>query len=166
MAQTFAERFKGKTELFSKEGMPKITVPSGHPVNLMRQYSDPSQSSAKTPLPEVACFSRNAQTNILDFQKRYQPMLAPEPTLPVYSDTDPGFNHVYRGVYSAFDPSRPPHPHNYVARKTDGYLHSYGSDNPTRNGHEPFEKRSSLTMPGDLVMSSDPQNGAEAWEGR
>lgn len=151
MAQTFAERFKGRIEAFSKEGMPKITVPTGHPVNIMRQYSDPSQTTVKTPPPDAACFSRNAQANILDFQKRYQPMLAPQapPSLP--SDTDPGFNHVYRGVYSAFEPSRPPYPTNYVARKTDGYLHSHGADSGARNGHESFGKRSSLTMPGDAV---------------
>jgi hypothetical protein len=146
MSNNFAERFKGRIEAFSKEGVGKITVPSGNPVNAIREYQpQPSMDGAER---DPSRFSRNAQANILDFQKRYQPMLQSEQDAPLYYETDPGFNHPYRGVYSAFDPSRNPHPQ--YARMTDGYLHPYPSQPPLRS-HTPadsFGKRSSLIVAG------------------
>ena len=78
-------------------------------------------------------------------------MLRPEHDQPHYYGTEPCFNHVYRGAYSAFDPSRPTPPYNAYARMTDGYLNPNGTEVAHRISHEPFGKRSSLTTHGELV---------------
>lgn len=164
MSSNFAERFKGRIEAFSKEGVGRITVPTGNPVNAIRDFPGPLPATAGGPPKDTHRFSQNAQANILDFQRRYQPMLRPEQDVPYYYETDPGFNHPYRGVYSAFDPSRNPHPH--YARMTDGYVHPPASDPQIRPPYpaEGFGKRSSLVVPGSGAHPQGPMT--EAGQGK
>lgn len=106
MSKTFAERFKGRIEEFPKDGIHKIISSTGQPVNLVRQPQDRPFNSESLRAKESQRFSKNAQTNILDFEKNYQTVMRPASIPGYYYETDPGFLPPQRGVYSAFEAPR------------------------------------------------------------
>lgn len=101
MSKTFAERFKGRIEEFPKDGINRIIATGGQAVNVARQVH-----SDNVMYKDSQRLSRNAQNNILDFQKNYQTVLRPNSILPVSSDPADGSQGYNRAVYSAFDAQR------------------------------------------------------------
>lgn len=101
MSKTFAERFKDRIEEFPKDGINRIIATGGQAVNVARQaHSDSVMYKDSQRL------SRNAQNNILDFQKNYQTVLRPSSIPQVCGDLVDGYQGYNRAVYSAFDPQR------------------------------------------------------------
>ena len=74
MSKTFAERFKGKIEEVRKQGLNQIVSSSVNPLNkgnLNFQYCYSDNIDKK----DNQKFAKNAQVNILDFQKNFNRMV-------------------------------------------------------------------------------------------
>lgn len=109
MSQTFADRFKGRIEEFKKDGIHKIISSTSNPVNHQKTNYDNPIGDHVLRSKENKNFSRNAQNNILDFQKKFQTIIHPSQNQVDSSHQE--FNHqkMQRQTYSASDPINPIH---------------------------------------------------------
>ena len=103
MSNTFAERFKGRIEEFHKQGIQQIISSSSNPANNQKGNRDMFFYSEKIENHDNQRFSKNAQTNILDFQKNYQTMIKKDQFATPNYDNDFYNQRNRRPVYSALD---------------------------------------------------------------
>ena len=142
MSKTFAERFKGRIEELKKDGIQKIITSTNNPVSNSKRAADQICQSEILRNKESLRFSKNAQTNILDFQKNYQTMIRPEkqPSIIIPQDQLP-MKH-FRAIYSALDHPRYNETNQYYSPVTgpvyqkimdpaNYYSHNY--QGPTKN---------------------------------
>ena len=124
MSKTFAERFKGRIEELKKDGIQKIIASSANPINNSKRAVDQIYQTENIRSKETQRFSKNAQTNILDFQKNYQTMMRPEHQPPPIHQQDQLQMKQFRGVYSALDAPRYNETNQYYPSVVDPtYLH-------------------------------------------
>ena len=125
MSKTFAERFKGRIEEFQKNGIQQIISSSSHPVNDRMLANQNDGFGGNYENKENQRFSKNAQMNILDFNKNFQTMIKPSQyTSPVYSHDylNPKYG---RPVYSAFDNFKPTNSQSPNYGYSDQHHHVY-----------------------------------------
>lgn len=142
MSKTFAERFKGRIEELKKDGIQKIITSTNNPVSTLKRAADQICQSEVLRNKETQRFSKNAQTNILDFQKNYQTMIRPENQSSTIVQQDQLQMKHFRAIYSALDPPRYNETNQYYSPLTEpvyqkimdpGNYYSHNYQGPTKN---------------------------------